>query len=388
MKIPLEVKQLGDKIKECLPDKTLRVIGEVSQPKIFRGNVYLNLKDNYYNIKAIIWKSKYEKFKTEINDGDKIVVKGKLDFYGANGSVSLIIEKLLKHDGEGELYQLYQKYKKDFQKKGYFLPNQKLNIPDKIEKILLLTSENGAAIQDFIYALENNYSKLDYDIVDVPVQGNDCPGFIITKLLDIKEEYDAIVITRGGGSFEDLFGFSQPELVETVHNLEQPVISAIGHQVDTCLLDLVSDCCCPTPSLASQYIIDINKKYIRKIEDMRDEIKEELLDSYNKQNRELNKCNERLNRIILSFDRIQQSYQNQLLNQLNRYAFKLKELDLKLSTLLNNESSQFSTIKNENNEILKNVNDFTKVLEDNENFIIEWNGKQIVISDYDYKIKL
>lgn len=388
MKIPLEVKQLGDKIKECLPDKTLRVIGEVSQPKIFRGNVYLNLKDNYYNIKAIIWKSKYEKFKTEINDGDKIVVKGKLDFYGANGSVSLIIEKLLKHDGEGELYQLYQKYKKDFQKKGYFLPNQKLNIPDKIEKILLLTSENGAAIQDFIYALENNYSKLDYDIVDVPVQGNDCPGFIITKLLDIKEEYDAIVITRGGGSFEDLFGFSQPELVETVHNLEQPVISAIGHQVDTCLLDLVSDCCCPTPSLAAQYIIDINKKYIRKIEDMRDEIKEELLDSYNKQNRELNKCNERLNRIILSFDRIQQSYQNQLLNQLNRYAFKLKELDLKLSTLLNNESSQFSTIKNENNEILKNVNDFTKVLEDNENFIIEWNGKQIVISDYDYKIKL
>lgn len=206
--------------------------------------------------------------------------------------------------------------------------------------------------------------------------------------IHIQDKYDAIVITRGGGSFEDLFGFSQPELVETVHNLEQPVISAIGHQVDTCLLDLVSDCCCPTPSLAAQYIIDINKKYVRKIEDIRDEIKEELLDSCNKQNRELNKCNERLNRIILSFDRIQQSYQNQLLNQLNRYAFKLKELDLKLSTLLSNESSQFSIIKNENNEIIKNVNDFTKVLEDNENFIIEWNGKQIVISDYDYKIKL
>lgn len=114
MKVPLEITQLGEIIKDCLPDKTLRVIGEVSQPKIFRGNVYLNLKDTYYNIKCIIWKSKYEQFKNEIKDGDKIVVKGKLDFYGANGSVSFIIDKLIKHDGEGELFQLYQKYKKRF----------------------------------------------------------------------------------------------------------------------------------------------------------------------------------------------------------------------------------------------------------------------------------
>ena len=208
MKVPLEVKQLGETIKDCLPDKTLRVIGEVSQPKIFRGNVYLSLKDNYYNIKSIIWKSKYEQFKSEIKDGDKIVVKGKLDFYGANGTVSFIIERLIKHDGEGELYQLYQKYKKDFETKGYFLPNEKFNIPSKIENILLLTSENGAAIQDFIYALENNQSKLDYDIIDVPVQGHDCPKVIIEQLENLEKNYDAIVITRGGGSFEDLFGFS------------------------------------------------------------------------------------------------------------------------------------------------------------------------------------
>jgi len=93
MKIPLEIKQLGDKIKESLPNKTIRVVGEVSQPKIFRGNVYLNLKDNYCNIKSIIWKSKYEQFNSEIKDGDKIVVKGKLDFYGGNGTISFIIEK-------------------------------------------------------------------------------------------------------------------------------------------------------------------------------------------------------------------------------------------------------------------------------------------------------
>uniref|UniRef100_A0A6C0ITM0 Uncharacterized protein n=1 Tax=viral metagenome TaxID=1070528 RepID=A0A6C0ITM0_9ZZZZ len=388
MKIPLEITQLGELIKESMPNQVLRVVGEVSQPKNFRGNMYLNLKDKMYNIKAIIWKTKYEQFNTEIKDGDKIVVKGKLDFYGANGSITYIIDKLIKYEGEGELSALYQKYKKTFETKGYFDRDKKLIIPDKIEKILLLTSESGAAIHDFIYALDNNHSKLDYDIIDVPVQGRQCPLNIINEINKIKDNYDAIVITRGGGSFEDLFGFSQPELIEAIHNFDQPVISAIGHQVDTSLLDLVSDCCCPTPSLAAQYIIDTNKKFINELEEIRDDIKDELLGSYNKQNRGLNNCTERLNKIILSFDRIQHSYQSELLNQLNTYAFKLKELDLKLSSLVNNatEKNNIILIKNNKNVIHKDVGKFIKRLEGTDDFIIGWGNKKIKISSYKFEI--
>lgn len=388
MKIPLEITQLGELIKESMPNQVLRVVGEVSQPKNFRGNMYLNLKDKMYNIKAIIWKTKYEQFNTEIKDGDKIVVKGKLDFYGANGSITYIIDKLIKYEGEGELSALYQKYKKTFETKGYFDRDKKLIIPDKIEKILLLTSESGAAIHDFIYALDNNHSKLDYDIIDVPVQGRMCPLNIINEINKIKDNYDAIVITRGGGSFEDLFGFSQPELIEAIHNFDQPVISAIGHQVDTSLLDLVSDCCCPTPSLAAQYIIDTNKKFINELEEIRDDIKDELLGSYNKQNRGLNNCTERLNKIILSFDRIQHSYQSELLNQLNTYAFKLKELDLKLSSLVNNatEKNNIILIKNNKNVIHKDVGKFIKRLEGTDDFIIDWGNKKIKISSYKFEI--
>ena len=384
MKVPLDIKQLSDIIKDSLPNKTLRVVGEVSQPKLFRGNMYLNLKDNYSNIKAIIWKTKYEKFKTEISDGDKIIVKGKLDYYGGNGTVSYIVDKLVKHDGEGELYKLYAKYKKDFEDKGYFSQDSKFTMPEKIENVLLLTSENGAAIQDFIYALDNNLSKLDYDIIDVPVQGNDCPGNIINRLKEIDKKYDAIIITRGGGSFEDLFGFSQPELIEAVHSFEQPVISAIGHQVDTSLLDLVADCCCPTPSLAAQYIIDTNKKYLKVLDDRREFVKDKLLEFYNKKNREINKCNERVNKIILSFDRLQQSYQNELLNQLTRYAFSLKELDLKVSALLNNDKNQELIILDENENEIKDVEDFIKKLDNVDDFIIKWNNKKIKISYYEY----
>lgn len=375
MKVALEVKQLGEAIKECLPDKTYRVIGEVSQPKIFRGNVYLNLKDNYCNIKSIIWKNKYEEFNSEINDGDKIIVKGKLDFYSTNGTVSFIIEKLVKHDGEGELFKLFQKYKKKFEEMGYFLPEKKIPLPKKIQNILLVTSQQGAAIQDFIYALDNNLSKLEYDIVDVPVQGNACPTVIIQKLKLINKKYDAVVITRGGGSFEDLFGFSQPELIEAVHIFEQPVISAIGHQVDISLLDLIADINCPTPSLAAQFIIDVNKKYIKELEYIREDIKENLLNTFNQQFREISKCHDRLTRIVLSFERMQQFYQNDLLQYLNNYSLRLKELDLKL-TLMMNQNSKLILIKKDNKVV--SFEEFEKIYELKESFTISWNNKNFL----------
>ncbi len=377
MKVPLEIKQLGEAIKEALPDKTYRVIGEVSQPKIFRGNVYLNLKDNYCNIKSIIWKTKYEEFNSEIKDGDKIIVKGKLDFYGANGSVSFIIDKLVKHDGEGELHQLFQKYKKKFEDLGYFSVTKKLKLPSTIEKILLITSEQGAAIQDFIYALDNNKSNLDYQIIDVPVQGNMCPSIIIQKLKTIEDKYDAIVITRGGGSFEDLFGFSQPELVEAVHLIDQPVISAIGHQVDISLLDLVADVNCPTPSLAAQYIIDVNKKFILNLNEKKDEVKDNLLGIFNQINKELGKCQERLIRIVLSYERIQQNYQNDLLQILNNYSLKLKELDFKLTLMMNMKENEI-VIRNE--EKILTFEEFEEIYDDNEKFIICWNNKVFKIN--------
>ena len=258
---------------------------------------------------------------------------------------------------------------------GYFLPEKKISLPKKIHNILLITSQQGAAIQDFIYALDNNLSKLDYDIVDAPVQGNGCPSVIIQKLKLINKKYDAVVITRGGGSFEDLFGFSQPELIEAVHIFEQPVISAIGHQVDISLLDLIADINCPTPSLAAQFIIDVNKKYIRELEYIRDDIKENLLNTFNQQFREISKCHDRLTRIVLSFERMQQFYQNDLLQYLNNYSLKLKELDLKL-TLMMNQNSKLILIKKDNKVVT--FEEFEKIYELKESFTITLNNKNFL----------
>ena len=386
-KIPLEVKQLGEKIKESLPDKSYRVVGEVSQPKEFRGNVYLNLKDSFCNIRCIIWKSKYIEFKNKIKDGDKITVKGKLDFYSGNGTTSFVIDKLVNHQGEGDLYGLYKKFKEDFKKKGYFLPNEKLNIPKKIETALLLTSEHGDAIKDFIFTLENNNSKLEYDIIDIPVQGKLCPKLLIEKLQNIEKIYDVIVITRGGGSFEDLFGFSQPELVEEVHKFTQPIISAIGHTKDISLLDLVADCNCPTPSLAGQYVVDKNKSFISNLENKIMDLKDTILNSFHLQLRQLDACNERLNRIIYSFDKIQQNYSNIMLNQLNTYSFKLKELELRLKNCeIDNNINGNIIVKNTDNIMINSYNMLKDILDNNKTIIFEINNKKIHITDYKYQL--
>ena len=259
----INISKLCELVKNSLPNSKFKVTGEVSQPKVSQGHLYFTLKDNITSIKAIIWKTKYEKLKDKLLEGDKITVSGKLDYYGFTGTISFIIESILENEGIGELQKKYDLLKENYLKKGYFDKTKKISMPTVIKKILILTSSNGAAIHDFLFNLENNNAKINYEIIDVPVQGYDSPKIIANKLNELNTinlDYDLIIITRGGGSFQDLFGFSNKCIIESVYNFKKiPILSAIGHQIDNPLLDLVADYSCPTPSLAAQFIVDTNK---------------------------------------------------------------------------------------------------------------------------------
>jgi exodeoxyribonuclease VII large subunit len=201
----MQVTEFCNKIKLSLPNIKYNVIGEVNQPKISHGHLYFNIKDEKSNIKCIIWKNKLDKTKYEINDGDKVSIEIKLDFYSFTGSLNFIVENITKNEGIGELQQKYNEIKQNFEMKGYFNENNKLKLPSIIKNIIIITSETGAAIKDFLFNLENNSSKINYTIIDVPVQGYDCHKIISNKLQDIYNnndiKIDAIIITRGGGSF-------------------------------------------------------------------------------------------------------------------------------------------------------------------------------------------
>ncbi len=341
------VSELTEYLKSVVSNKKIKVTGEVSQPKISNGHLYFTLKDDTNNLKSIIWKFKNIN-KDEIVSGQKITLECKLDFYGGSGSLNLIVEKIITNEGQGELFVKYEKIKKKFESKGYFDPARKKPLVPVLSNILIITSASGAALQDFIYNLENNKSKVNYDIVDVVVQGVDCPGNICEVLEQVKEdkcEYDLVIIMRGGGSFSDLFGFSQPELIQAVYDFHLPVLSAIGHQVDNPLLDLVADISTPTPSLAAQFIVDHNKKYLKKLHLIRDDIQSELLDRITEQQSQYAKLSEKLYKSFNSLSNLKSQLLNELRQDIGNIMHKYTRLESQVIIKNPNEIKLFNKKK-------------------------------------------
>ena len=368
MNNPLNITQLSELIKRHLPKEKILLKGEVSQPKDSRGNLYLSLKDNNPSmIKTIIWKNKLENVKEKIEEGDEITVDGYLDFYGGYGTISFIINQLVKHEGEGEINALFLKIKEQFQKKGYFDDIHKFKKLKYIKKVLILTRDSGSVINDFNHNIEENRSKLEHDLIDVSVQGNNCPNDIINILENDDSsvdftKYDLVVIIRGGGSKEELFGFSKPELIETVFDFkEKPILSAIGHKPDVSLLDLVADYSAPTPSLAAQYIIDINKNYINEMEKIKDEIKQNITQLLNNKIRKLNKINENIIKYFYSFDEIKKDIFNKLINILNKTLLILSKIESNIDLKINTLDLQMK-LDNKNYVLLSDNKDFDKLI--------------------------
>jgi len=375
------IKLLSQLIKDSLPRSNINLIAEVRQPKISNGHMYLNLKDGGGVIGSIIWKSNVTDNVKKLKDGDKIDVNGKLDYYGGNGRLSFVINKVNEIKGEGELHQLYQQLKIKYENKGYFLDGNKIKLPIVIKKILLLTSENGDAIKDFYHCIEHNNLILDNDFINVSVQGIDCPKSIC-KILDSSEiydnQYDMIVITRGGGSFEDLFGFCKEELIESAFNCTLPILSAVGHKQDTTLLDYVADCVAPTPSLAAQFIVDHNKKYIEKLYYMKNKMNEDIKEFILKDINYLFNLERMLADKQDIFKSLCDKMKNNIIMNLHDNLLKLDSYLLKYN--LDDNIKLFS-----NNIELKDYDSVLNSIKNNKDIDILINGKIVNLQSYKLK---
>ncbi len=367
----LNISDLCNIIKNNLPITKFKIIGQVCQPKLSQGHLYLILQDKYTSIKAIIWKSTYENMSNKINEGDNITVIGKLNYYTLTGTVNIVIEKIITNNGIGELEIKYNLLKKEFESKNYFAKENKILLPLIIKKILIITSSTGAAIQDFIFNLENNQSKINYEILDVPVQGSDSPNIISKKLLNITDYYDVIIIMRGGGSYQDLFGFSDPQLIEAVYKFKEkkiPILSAIGHQIDNPLLDLVADYSSPTPSLAGQFLVDINKMYISKLNNIKNNYKQDIINKLYEKQKKLSKLQNSLYNNFNNIRNITYKFNNDIRNELVNKKIKLEYL---LKSLDNPYIELFNLdLKKINNEEEININDL---------LLMKWNNKKFKI---------
>ena len=384
MNNPIKIHELNKLIISKLPTGRFKIIGEINNLKNSHGHLFFVLKDENESINTIIWKNTL--LEELLNEGDQIIVEGKINYYSGRGNISFIIDKIISIEGTGKFYKLYQKYKNKCESLGYFNKNKNL-LPEYIQNILLVTSETGAAIQDFFYNIKKNKSLLNYDICNCIVQGEKCPKDLIKKLKNLDKEnklnkYDLIIITRGGGSFEDLFGFSKLKIIEYIYNFNYPVLSAIGHAVDNPLLDLVADYNVPTPSLAGQFIIDYNKSYITILNNDIDILKNKLNHYLEKYNDNIINIKENINKKLLFLERTKIIFEENIKSQINQ---KLSDIELYLKKLDKNE---------DNNKIIilfgtKKLNNFNKILKkikNNRTIRIISNNKKLLIKNYEYEI--
>ena len=261
----LSVLQLNEYVQGVLEDEpqlqAVAVKGEISNFIHHRsGHMYFTLKDEDSQIKAVMFKNANMRLQFRPKDGQKVVVMGSVSVYSPGGQYQLYVGAM-KPDGIGDLYQAYEELKKRLSEEGLFDPIHKRPLPAFPQKIGVITSANGAAVRDIINVAGRRCPMTQLLLYPAQVQGAGTDEALIAALdyFDNRGDIDVIIIGRGGGSIEDLWGFNSERLARKIFAMNTPVISAVGHETDFTICDFVADKRAPTPSAAAEIAVpDLN----------------------------------------------------------------------------------------------------------------------------------
>lgn len=257
----LSVSQVNKYIKAMMDRDALlsdiTVTGEISNFKRHSsGHYYFSVKDAGATISAAMFKWQNRTLKFMPENGMRVLVRGRISVYEPSGQYQIIASSI-EPDGVGALYEAYEKLRQELERRGYFDPKRKKPLPRFPRKIGVITSQTGAAIRDILNILGRRYPLAKVELYPSAVQGDAAPSELAAALGAVNRagECDVIIIGRGGGSIEDLWGFNSLEVVNAVAASRIPVISAVGHETDFTLCDFVADMRAPTPSAAAELAV-------------------------------------------------------------------------------------------------------------------------------------
>ena len=253
------VSSLTSEIKSLIEKKFdfIWIEGEISNfARPLSGHYYMILKDKGAQIRAVMFRMQAHYLKFIPEDGMRVIVRGRIGVYEPRGEYQIILD-YLEPLGVGELAAAYEQAKKKLALEGVFDEEKKRPIPFMPKKVAVITSPTGAAIRDFLRISLKRMPNMDITIVPVRVQGDEAVGDIVEALDLVNRELDVdmIVLTRGGGSFEDLWPFNNEEVAYAIRRSLFPVVSAVGHEIDITISDMAADLRAPTPSGAAELII-------------------------------------------------------------------------------------------------------------------------------------
>ena len=291
------VSELTRKIRNLLEYKIgeIWVEGEISNlRKQASGHQYFTLKDAKSQLSCVLFRGNASKMALDLNDGQEIEVRGDLSVYEPRGNYQLIVRNA-QLKGHGSLQLQFEALKKKLNAEGLFKEETKSSIPSFPDTICIVTSPTGAAVRDMISVLQRRAPWVKIVVYPVLVQGNQASSQIVEALNNLTEwtkkgdlNIDTIVLTRGGGSLEDLWPFNEETTARAIHEIDIPIISAVGHEIDFTISDLVADLRAPTPSAAAEILVPEKNEVRRRLNHFINKMESLTMNSIDRWNEQLN----------------------------------------------------------------------------------------------------
>lgn len=345
---PVSVSELTREIKSIIEEEFnyVFVTGEISNFKDHSsGHYYFTLKDDKAQVNAIMWSSRNKDLIFKPESGMKVTVKGRITLYETRGSYQIDIFEMLPA-GEGELQLAFERLKQKLFNEGLFSDIHKKVLPEFPERVGVITAETGAALQDFIRVTEKRFPIVKIFLFQAVMQGSGSAESIIKALKTANKkihDLDIIVITRGGGSLEDLWTFNDERLARAIFDSHIPVVSAIGHEIDFTICDFVADLRAPTPSAAAEMIFPDKNVLLRNLNDYGSELR--------------NTVREKTGNLKKFLDSISGNYYvRRVTDIINEYNFRLDDIHRKMDNEVSGSFKEIRNILNTNEKLLNSLN--------------------------------
>ena len=287
------VSEINKAVKQFLEGtmtfKNLHIQGELSNVTYYKsGHLYFTLKDDKSTVKCAIFKYLYKGVPSDLKEGDQVKTVGNASLYEQTGSYQIIADSLEKANKLGSLYEKLEETKKKYLEKGYFDSSIKKEFPRIPINIGAVTAETGAAIRDIINTTHKRYKNVNIYLYPTKVQGVGSAKEIehaidyFNKVNANGElDLDLLIVGRGGGSIEDLWAFNEEPVIEAIYRSELPIISAVGHEIDNLISDLVADRRAATPTQAAEILIPLKSDLIAELDSRKNTLNKFLQNKLN-----------------------------------------------------------------------------------------------------------
>ena len=366
----ISVGELNKSVKYLLEQNFNRVsvIGEISNlSKPSSGHIYFTLKDEDGSIRCAMFKNQKIKLNFSPENGDKCILKGQVSIYAPRGDYQLIV-KTIEPVGSGNLMHKFELLKNKLEQEGLFSSTKKKDIPTSPKHICIVTSHSTAAFQDIVSTVKRRAPNSQLSLSDAMVQGDNAPVSIINALERIikynesnsDNKIDVVILTRGGGSIEDLWCFNNEELAREIFTFPIPVISGVGHEIDFTICDFVSDIRVPTPTASAELVTEFNFQIQDRLNICKTDIFKMAINLQNKLSQRINLNKSKLkNPLTLireksqNLDNFDLRIQKQLISNLS---IKKNQIDnIKSNINFNNPLSKLNLISNKIELLLNNL---------------------------------